>query len=621
MQIINSVHFSSFKNRYHHNIYAPVDVEIGEITSHAITLDFDISVQTANLERIELQFVESNAHRHTVQIYPDGKKVCSCDQYFNRQCGCCKHLAVLKFMGTNGSPKAYSEFVKSLKALTRSVKPSVVNSYLVYDSLENETVQIGTGPNQIRSVSERTRIQLTPKSLQNQPQPIIVPALFPLVSGIALYDYQVEILQKMLNARRAICSMVLGSGKTISAVAGIKLLHTDNVLVICPKSVMGQWVKEFQRVLGKPSIILNKTNIHNFVNQPPVIGICTYQTFMRNVASLSKKKYDVVIADEIQYIRNNESKTWIAFKKIQSEYFWGLSGTVIENRLDDLYNIMDVVEPGLFGAKWKFDEKFKVLKSIHQTKVLYENELQNLPELKKLMSNRVFGYDKLTLPRINIATHLVELDKEATAEHASFMSQANRLISKSLSQPLSFGEKAILQSLLLKARQCCNTLELIDGAFRNTKKLQKILELIQTICGSKKQKLVIYSEWTTMLDIVEKIVPKHIGHVRFDGSMTTKKRTSAIEKFQTDPNYMIFFSSDAGSVGVDGLQLVCNHMIHTELPWNPAKLDQRIGRLHRLMQTKEVNVHYVVSTKSIEEKIQELLESKRQIRHDTLATE
>jgi SNF2 family DNA or RNA helicase len=144
--------------------------------------------------------------------------------------------------------------------------------------------------------------------------------------------------------------------------------------------------------------------------------------------------------------------------------------------------------------------------------------------------------------------------------------------------------------------------------------IRQLLEKIQT-----GQKIAVYSEWTTMLSIIERHMDKHkIKYSRFDGSLSSITRLKRIEEFQNDPDCSVFFSSDAGGIGIDGLQTICNTIIHTELPWNPAKLDQRNGRLHRIGQTKNVEVHNFVTTDSIETKIEELLINKKKVRMDTL---
>ena len=615
---------TSHYRRYYrssHNL-KPVDIEVSFIIDHAIGLRYEIEVTKVAADIVEILFTEANHHTATVQIFSKTLATCSCEQYCKHQCGCCKHIGVLDYFESakNGFIAPHEkDFARFVRKSVLSLRPSKLYVHQVYDSLEDNIVSIGSGFEESESLSLATH-KKNPRYLADQNRvEVVLPEPYELSREISLYDYQRDILQKMLAAKLAICSMIMGSGKTLLSIAGIKYLCTENILIVCPKSILVQWKNEIKRAIGLDSIEIASKNAQSFVDaEKRQIGICTYQTFSRNSDVLSKIKYDLIIADEIQYVRNNETKTWTAFKKFKFDYFWGLSGTVIENRLDDLYNIMEIIAPGLLGVKWKFDFRFKKLKSIHRAKVLYENELQNKTELQELISKNVFSYDKLNLSPPNVIKTFVNMDNEAQDAHDSYSFQASMLVSKSLSTPLTLGERMILQSLFLRARQCCNSLELIDKKVRTSAKLSEILRIINEVCVQKKEKIVLYSEWTTMLDIIEREIGPDIKTVRLDGSMSAQQRLSAINTFKSDPNCMIFFSSDAGGIGIDGLQLVCNNMIHAELPWNPAKLDQRIGRLNRLLQTKTVNVYYIVTAGSIEAKIDSTLALKRKVRTEAL---
>jgi SNF2 family DNA or RNA helicase len=590
------------------------DIEVNKIISHIKDLSFDITYHAASPDIIVLVVEEGNHHKEYVEILDDKIRVCTCSFYRKEQLGTCKHLEIIKAVQNSQLTQEEAQFAKFLKKNIAALKSRKSQIYSIYDSKDNCVLNIGSGS--VFHTLNYTKY-LGSKINTTSGSPVTLPTPYVLSPSITLYDYQKTILEKMLTVKKAICSMVMGAGKTLCSVGGLKYLNTNNVLIVCPKSVMKQWEKEIKRVLRKDSIQIQSSNIDDFLLKEQ-IGIVTYQTFARNYEKLSSKGYEVIIADEIQYIRNDESKVWKAFSHLKSTYFWGLSGTVIENRLDDLYNITEIINPDYLGPKWKFDDKFKVMKSIHKQKVLYENKVQNLPELRSLTEGYVFSYDKLVLPGITYGTTYCSLSKEAKKYHDTYNEKAAILISKSLNTPLSFKEKALLQSYLLKCRQACNTPELIDGTQCSSDKIDKIVDFIlgKIQIG---QKIAVYSEWTTMLSIIERYMDKHkIKYSRFDGSLSSITRLKRIEEFQNDPDCSVFFSSDAGGIGIDGLQTICNTIIHTELPWNPAKLDQRNGRLHRIGQTKNVEVHNFVTTDSIETKIEELLINKKKVRMDTL---
>ena len=422
---------------------------------------------------------------------------------------------------------------------------------------------------------------------------------------------------------------------TLTAIGSFSYLKNSNssisMLVVCPKSLKLQWEQEINRVFEKDSVatyvINKKSDIAAFYTEVrPKAAMITYQSINRYLDEFIKHgKVDVVIADEIQVVRNNETKVWKSLSKIQSEYFFGLSGTVIENRLDDLYNVMEIVNPGLLGPKWRFDYTYQNLKGITKTKILYSG-VKNVEALKQKLSGCVFGYDKVDLPEKQHFTTYVDLDKKCRTKHDEFLFEADKLISKSLNTELTFGEKAMLQAYMLKARQCCNSEELISKRQPKDQpmKIIEFLELVKKVCIDKNEKLVVFSEWTQMLDILARevnIAYGFVGSVLYTGEKSAKQRQTALKQFQADISCKIFFSSDVGGVGLDGLQLVCHNMLHFELPWNPAKLDQRTGRIHRILQKNPVNIYQLVANDSIEQRIESLLTSKRDIRTQTLKVE
>lgn len=388
------------------------------------------------------------------------------------------------------------------------------------------------------------------------------------------------------------------------------------LLVICPKSLRLQWEGEIKRVMGLDSIQVAKPE--DLAKQDDIF-ITTYQYYTRHVDEFAKYSFDCVVADEIQFVKNADTKTWKAINKVKSDCFYGLSGTVIENRLDDLFSIMEIIDPGYLGPKWKFDDTYQNLLILTNTKILYKG-VKNVKALQNELKDRVFSYDNLVLPPITYTTIDTVLSKTERASHDNYLEEAKKLIAKSLSGPVSMGDRMMIQAFLLKARQSCNGEELLTKSQNNklSSKVQQFLKLVNDICIKQNEKLVVFSEWTQMLDICKRDLNGLVGFTTYTGKETPKQRVAAVTKFQTDPDCKIFFSSDAGGVGLDGLQLAACNIVHLELPWNPSKLDQRTGRVYRLLQTKPVSCWYLVSDGGIEVQIAGLLTSKREIRELTL---
>ena len=386
------------------------------------------------------------------------------------------------------------------------------------------------------------------------------------------------------------------------------------------QDVDAAWAAEIERALGKKSSLIDSGKSLGKIGKLP-IEIVTYQLFARCHEAFVNSAYTCVVMDEIQFIRNNESKAWKAAKQIRSDFFFGLSGTVIENRLDDLFSIMDVISPDYFGPKWKFSQKYQNLLAV-SPKTLIFGGLKNVEQLREEIKDVVFGYDNLQLPPISHTFIKVGMDKEQQRQHDSYHAEAKKLLAKNMSQGLSYAEKMILQAFLLKARQACNSISLITKmASPPSAKLREITQLVMNQFA-KGKKVVLFSQWTEMLDIVAvELKKRNLGYVFYTGRESEAARMLSIQRFINSANVQVFLASDSGGVGIDGLQKASHVVIHTELPWNPARLDQRSGRVHRLGQTNPVEVFYTYASNSIEEGMLATLQDKRNVREMALGVD
>jgi SNF2 family DNA or RNA helicase len=603
-----------------HSLFPNTDAlnhEKNQIFSHAIKLACKLFV-VYNKDHIILGFKESNGHKSVVH-YVNGIASCSCKEYISHEASFCKHIAILEYYLKyyfNYQDLDSNEFQRTLKSNVRKLICPKDKKFVWYDSYKREVCSVGEGEDVVYTPSYKRFVQTNRGKVEAEKESANLPDSYNLLDDITLKESQVEAMQLMIKAKRAICGMPMGAGKTITSIAVMDYLKINDALIICPKSIAIQWKEEIKRCIDKDSMIINKGKIGEYLKRE-CIGICTYQTFARNIEQFKTRKYNFVILDEIQFIRNDESKTWGAINKIESEYFYGLSGTVIENSIDDLYNIMHVVDPNMFGPKWKFNDTYRYAKSYHKKKIMYiPGKVKNLSHLKDNLKDCVYSHNSIKYTKITHNKNYVALGEKAKKIHDDNIEMANKLIKKSLDYPLTYGERIMIQSYLLKARQCCNSIKLVDPNIdEKSDKFSKIVKVINGICEN--EKVVVFSEWTTVLKIIQSMT-KDIGFTKLTGAMSQIARRKSINEFKSNKDCKIFFSSDAGGLGVDGLQFVCNNIIHTELPWNPARIDQRNGRLHRMMQEKDVNVHYFITKDSIENKMETTLEDKRKIRVEAL---
>lgn len=444
-----------------------------------------------------------------------------------------------------------------------------------------------------------------------------------------LFSFQRVGVNHLLTNKRAILADQMGLGKTFQALASTEILLKENdisrVLIISPASVKHQWTSEITASTDHSFIIFHKSkDVEKWIKNPTSDSyvVVNYELVQRNIELFKSIKFDVIIIDEAQRIRNFETKTWQAIKQLKSDFLFLLSGTLVENKLDDLFSIMEVIDPEVLGPKWKFDLEHKAFDSLG--KFLGYRDLKSLRNRVASKILRRLKKDVLKeLPDLTETTNYVHLTPEQAYLELHYREEAQVLLAKSGVRELTFIEKKILQQLLLKARQACNAAELCtkEAKTPGSPKLDEFENIIEEICGGDPDaKILVFSEWVEMLNLASKRLDKlGIEYVSFNGSIPTIKRQQLINSFKTDPKKKVFLSSDAGGEGLNLQE--ANHVIHLELPWNPSRLDQRSSRAHRINQHKNVQVTYLVSSSGIERGIEGVLRMKRNVRGATLDVE
>lgn len=625
------------------NPYVPypntaLEFRYNEITIKAFARNFKLELPEKINEYVEVIVTDGRNNKNIVQIFNKNRTVCccSCEDFINDECRYCVHIAaienVLRYsVHYKKQDENYSIWRKTLNSYLNSIPTSIKQfkqHYTFWDPYKN--IFYGFGKNK---PTEETVGTKTFKKIQKRKKRDLVKYLPEpndeglLQGGVNLFDYQKEVFSGMVKAQRAICSMVMGSGKTITTIACYAFIDKHKpdkkttMLIVVPKSLRTQWGTEIERICaGKKVFQLEKPKQIDKALTENIVTV-TYQFLTKHIEKLSKRKWDVVVIDEIQFVRNNKTKTWKALAKIKSDFLFGLSGTVIENSLEDLYSIMEIINPGALGPKWKFCDNYQNIYLRGKTKWIYRG-CRNLNKLKELLKDKVFSYDKLKLPPIKHNNVFIDISANQRSLHDDFYFRAKELIAKSINGTGLPHEKLLVQSLLLKSRQVGNTQELItkNRSAPPSTKIQKFLEIVENVCVVQNKKIVIFSDWTEMLDICNRFVGQKFNFktVFFTGRENLKQRMSSVNSFQNDMNCKLIFVSDAGGIGLDGLQLAASNVIHLELPWNPAKLDQRTGRVYRTLQKNDVNIYYLISRNTIEENIFSLIKEKKQIRVQTL---
>jgi superfamily II DNA or RNA helicase len=433
-----------------------------------------------------------------------------------------------------------------------------------------------------------------------------------------LYPYQVTGVAFLAANGRALLADDMGLGKTLQAIAAASWLYrtaqVKKVLVVCPASLKQQWAREIEKFAGHPVQIVQGGPEARSVQYRRSDGfyILNYELVLRDLSVInSVLNPDLLILDEAQRIKNWQTKIATAVKRVESRYAFVLSGTPLENRLEDLYSLMQVVDPHVLGPLWRYFADFHI--TDERGKVLGYRNLSTLRQrLAPVMLRRDRRLVSDQLPR-RIEQRLDVAMTDAQRElHDAAMHAAGQLARLMKRRPLTPSEQNRFMSALQQARMACNAAGLVDKETEGSPKLDELENLIQELCVQSGLKAVVFSQWELMTQMVEQRLRRMgVGCVRLHGGVPTDKRGELMDKFHDDDAIQVFISTDAGGTGLN-LQNAAV-LINLDMPWNPAVLDQRIARIHRLGQKQPVQIVLLVASDSYEERVMALVKGKRHL--------
>lgn len=558
---------------------------------------------------------------------PESRSVCSCPDFIHGRLGVCKHvLAVRRALSL---PKRKR---KGIDRATDAERPVVLPRHYDDGRLGLELMTSGGENRQLRSIAEageEARVThsaveaariIERREASEARRCVIAEALERGrlevdVLSAPLFPYQREGVSHLLRAGRAVLADDMGLGKTVQTIAACEVLRREDerrrVLIVCPASLKAQWASEISRYARAEAVVIGgdaEARRASLASNAPYV-IVNYELTWRELGSLRSRGTDVLVLDEAQRARNFRTKTASSLRNIPSEFLFVLTGTPIENRLDDLYGILQLVDPNILGPLWKFNLDYHVRHAETGKVVGY----RNLSELRRVIAPWVLRRRKEDvleqLPPLTEQTRYVALTKEQTEQEEMHRVSASKLAAIARQRTLGANDRKILVGHLQSARLACN---FVRGS--PSPKIDELAQLVTEIAGQESgSKVLVFSEWIEMLKLAaEKLDALKIGHLMLHGSIPTPKRAALIEQFRSDVDKVVLLSTDAGGVGLN-LQ-VASYVIHLDLPWNPSRLDQRTARSHRVGQSRGVSVTYLVAESGIERGIEGTLTSKRAMR-------
>jgi superfamily II DNA or RNA helicase len=433
-----------------------------------------------------------------------------------------------------------------------------------------------------------------------------------------LYPYQREGALFALKAGRSLLGDDMGLGKTVQALAAAELMarffHIEKVLIVAPTSLKYQWKTEIEKFTGRTVAVIEGLNAmrRELFRRDTFFKVINYELVFRDLEAITAWKPDLVILDEAQRIKNWKTRTAKSVKQLESPFALVLTGTPLENRIEELHSIMEFVDRRRLGPLYRFVHQHRVLDQ--DGKVVGYQNLQGIREtLKPVLLRRKKEEVLRQLPARIDQNIFVPLTPEQRTLHDEFYEIVVKIVAKWRRYKfLTEADQRRLMIALEGMRRSADNTYLVDKKTIHGPKIEELEDLLQENILNGKEKAVIFSQWLRMTELVEAVLKRNdIGYVHLNGSLPSRQRRDLLTRFRDDDQVRVFLSTDAGGVGLN-LQSGAL-VINMDIPWNPAKLEQRIGRVHRLGQRRTVRVVNFVSSGSIEARILELLKFKKSV--------
>jgi superfamily II DNA or RNA helicase len=598
-----------------------------------------------------------SSYRVVIRGMGPGGNFCSCPDYATSELGTCKHIefTLARLMRKRGANTAFA----------RGYRPAFSELYLRNDGKRRLYFRAGTDcPAAVREAAaglfDAERDGMLPEERFGDLEPFMAavsksghefrayddaldflagrrdadrraakleqlfprgaadPTLLRLLKA-PLYPYQADGALFAVRAGRALIGDDMGLGKTIQAIAATEILArhfgVSKVLVICPTSLKYQWQSELARFSGRDAArVINGGRMQRQQDYTldDFCKITNYEKLKPDLDLIAAWAPDLVIVDEAQRVKNWNTIAARALKRVDSPYAVVLTGTPLENKLEELISIVQFVDQHRLGPTWK---------------LLHEHQIKD-------EAGRVTGYTGLEKIGQTLAPVMIRRRKSEVLRQLPVRTEQNLLVPMTEAQMLYHQENADevakivqrwrrmkflsdkdqrrLMIALQNMRMSCNSTYLLDQQTDHGVKADELAALFDDLFAEPDAKAVVFSQWTRTHDIlIRRLEARELGYVSFHGGVPSEKRPALVERFRDDPGCRVFLSTDAGSTGLN-LQHAST-LVNMDLPWNPAILEQRIARIHRMGQKRPVRVINFVAKGTIEEGMLSVLAFKRSL--------
>ena len=420
----------------------------------------------------------------------------------------------------------------------------------------------------------------------------------------------------------------MGLGKTVQAIAMLVSEREDvgdvgPTLVVCPMSVSQQWEREIARFAPGLRVLLHhgpaRLRGAGFLETAAAndVVVTSYDVATRDADLLARVAWDRLLLDEAQDVKNARTKRHRALRRIPRKRTLAMTGTPIENRLGELWAIMELVNPGLLGSREAFERSFA-------RPIEVRRDARALERLRALVGPFVLRRAK-DAPEVDLELPPITISKVAchlTVEQAGlYQAVVDRWLPRIEEHERRFDRRGAVLAMLGQLKQLCNHPELVLPTGRplegRSGKLERLVELLADVpAGDKALVFTQYPGFGRLAPHLATRLGREVGF--FHGSLSARARDELLARFERpDGPSLLVVSLRAGGRGLN--LPAANHVIHFDRWWNPAVEQQATDRVHRLGQRKPVHVSSLVCTATVEERIDELLDAKRELAAEVLA--
>ncbi|MBS1794002.1 MAG: DEAD/DEAH box helicase family protein [Acidobacteria bacterium] len=447
----------------------------------------------------------------------------------------------------------------------------------------------------------------------------------PTLRGVETFWYQTEAVRKVLKQfrGRVLLADEVGLGKTIEAGMVLKeyVLRgmARKILILTPATLVGQWREEmavkFELDFATSYDALLRQDAERFWAQPRVIASIAAARRSEHSSFLARQNYDLVVVDEAHHLKNRRTANWNLVNSLTKRFLLLLSATPVQNSLVELYNLLTLLKPGIFKTEKEFRTRFM---TGGKSRVPANRE-----KMRELMRDVMIRNTRSLVDVRLPPRHAATLKLEPTAEEAECYGELNRLIRlASIGAPGNV--RLSLRHLLSAAGSTAATAaasinrfvenkragkdwKKLAGRYAAIERTAKEKSLLDLLLRSPEEKKMVFVHHRTTLErLADLAQAENIPFAVFEGSMSGPEKDRAVELFRTE--VPILLCTESGGEGRN-LQF-CRTLINFDLPWNPMSIEQRIGRLHRIGQTREVFVFNLAAHGTLEDHILRILDEK-----------